>query len=143
MPRSDYPGAATAARMHTEAERMADLCTVCGHCVTACPMTRYAPEAAVDPQATVRGVLDLLRGGPSTPAALAWVAACTRSGLCTAACGEEAIDPAIMMKLARMRAMGALGEPPKITVKEDAQFAPRVKAFARLTMTDGEQDQWL
>jgi hypothetical protein len=48
-----------------------------------------------------------------------------------------------MMRLAKMRASGALGEPSRIAVKEDTQFAPRVKAFARLTMTPEEQDAWL
>jgi hypothetical protein len=28
-------------------------------------------------------------------------------------------------------------------VKEDTQFSPRVKAFARLTMTEEEQARWL
>ncbi len=144
MQTSPPPGTATAAFIRAECERVASLCTACGKCVTACPMTDYAPGVSgADPAQTVRGVLDLLRGGASTPQALSWVAACTRSALCTDACGEEAIDPAFIMRLARMRASGAVGEPPRIPVAEDAQFSPRVKAFARLTMTEEEQAGWL
>ena len=138
------PGIATAAFLRAECERVANLCTACGKCVSACPMTAFAPDMAeASPAQTVRGVLDLLRGGASSPQALGWVAACTRSALCTEACGEEGIDPAFMMRLAKMRASGALNEPPRIPVKEDAQFSARVKAFARLTMTAEELAEWL
>ncbi len=107
-------------------------------------MTAYAPELReADPSQTVRGVLDLLRGGTSSPLALSWVNACSRSAVCTDACDAEGIDPAFMMRLAKMRALGALGEKPRIAVKEDAQFSPRVKAFARLTMNAEEQAEWL
>ena len=139
-----HTGTATAEFLQAECERVASLCTACGHCVSACPMTAYAPGVSqADPGETVRGVLDLLRGGPSTPQALSWVAACTRSAVCTGACGQEGVDPAFMMRLAKMRAWGALGEPARIPVAEDAQFSPRVKAFARLTMTAEEQAEWL
>jgi hypothetical protein len=107
-------------------------------------MLAYAPEAATaDPVEVVRGVIDLLRGAASTPPALAWIAACTRSAVCTDACREEGIDPAYMMRLAKMRAMGALDETPSITVAADTQFSPRVKAFARLTLSTDEQENWL
>jgi hypothetical protein len=107
-------------------------------------MTAYSPELKqADAVQTVRGVLDLLRGGAASSQALSWVAVCSRSGVCTDACGEEGIDPAYMMRLAKLRALGALGEPPRIAVKEDAQLSAKVKAFARLTMTAEEQAKWL
>ena len=137
-------GIATAAHLLAECERVASLCTACGACVRACPMLGYAPVAsAAEPSDTVRGVLDLLRGGPSSAASLEWVATCTRSALCTDACREEAIDPAYMMRLAKMRAWGALGEAPRIPVREDTQTSAKVKAFARLTLTEQEQAEWL
>lgn len=136
-------GTATNAFLLAESARIADACTACGDCVRACPMTDYAPETLAEPSATVHGIIDLLRGGPSTSAALRFVALCTRSGLCTPACPEEPFDPAFMMRLAKLRAFGALGDAVRIPVKEDAQFSPRVKAFARLTMTEEEQAQWL
>ena len=138
------PGAATAAFLAAESARIAARCTACGRCVTACPMTAYAPGvAAADPRDVVEGVLDLLRGGPSTAVSLAWVNACTRSGVCTAACGEEGIDPAFMLRLAKANATGALGGEARITLNADPQFSPKVKAFARLTLTEQEQTEWL
>lgn len=137
-------GAATAAHLAAECERVAALCTACGACARACPMLPYAKLARdADPAALVSGVLDLLRGGPSTPESLDWIAACTRSALCSDACQDEAIDPAYMMRLAKMRAWGALGDAPRIPVKEDTQTSAKVKAFARLTLTEQEQSEWL
>lgn len=126
-----------------ESARLAALCTACGDCVRACPMTPYAPgAAAAEPGAVAAGMVDVLRDGSGTPEARAWIAACTRSGVCTPACPER-IDPAFMLRLATWRAKGALGDAPLIAVKEDTQFSPKVKAFARLTLTEEEQAQWL
>jgi ferredoxin len=59
------PAAATIAWLRSESERVAQACTACGRCVTACPMTAYAPEVATaEPPDVVRGVLDLLRAAP-------------------------------------------------------------------------------
>ncbi|MFC7542846.1 4Fe-4S dicluster domain-containing protein [Siccirubricoccus deserti] len=122
---------------------MAALCTACGACVEACPMTRYAAGVeAAGPGVVAAGMRDVLRDGPGTPEALAWIGACTRSGVCTPAC-PEGLDAAFMLRLAQWRAKGALGEPPRIRVKEDTQYSPKVKAFARLTLTEEEQAKWL
>ena len=125
-----------------ESARLAALCTACGECVRACPMTPYAAGASNDPAWTAFGMRDLLRGGEANAPALAWIAACTRSGQCSSACPEQ-LDAAFMLRLAQWRAKGALGEPPRIAVKEDPGLASRVKAFARLTLTEEEQAQWL
>jgi len=132
-----------AAHIRAESARLAAACTACGECVKACPMTAYAPGvAAADPAAVAYGMRDVLRDGPGTPEALAWIAACTRSGICTPAC-PEGLPAALMLRLATWRAKGALGEPPRIPVKEDPQLSAKVKAFARLTMTEQEQAEWL
>ena len=137
------PGSGLADRIRTESIRLAAVCTSCGACVRACPMVTYAPGVAeADPAAVVTGVLDVLRDGPGTPEALAWIGACTRSAVCTSACPEP-MDPAMMMRLANMRARGALGGGAQIPVKQDPGWSARVKAFARLTMTEEEQAKWL
>ena len=106
-------------------------------------MVEYAPKMTGVPPATVAlGMRDVLQNGPGSPAALAWIAACTRSGVCSAAC-PEGLDAAFMLRLATWRAKGALGEPPRIPVKEDTQLSAKVKAFARLTMTEQECAEWL
>jgi Fe-S oxidoreductase len=130
-------------RIRAESARLAAACTACGACVTACPMTPYAAGVIeAGPEAVAAGLREVLQGGPGSPAALAWIAACTRSGQCSAACPEQ-LDAAFMLRLAQWRAKGALGEPPRIPVKEDTQLPARVKAFARLTMTEEEQARWL
>ena len=132
-----------AEHIRAESARLATLCTACGGCVTACPMTPYAKGVAEAGSAAVAaGMRDVLRGGPGTSAALAWIAACTRSGVCTPAC-PEGLDAALMLRLATWRAKGALGDVPLIAVREDHQFAAKVKAFARLTLTEAEQAEWL
>ena len=132
-----------AARIRAESARLAALCTACGECVRACPMTPYAAGvAAAAPGAVAAGMRDVLRDGAGTAEARAWIAACTRSGVCTPACPEK-LDAAFMLRLAQWRAKGALGTPALIPVKEDTQYSPKVKAFARLTLTEEEQATWL
>ena len=48
-----------------------------------------------------------------------------------------------MMRLAGWRAKGALGEPARVPVPQDTQNMSRVKAFARLTLTEEECAKWL
>lgn len=129
--------------IRTESARLAASCTACGGCVRACPMTPYAAGVeAADAGAVAWGMRDVLRDGAGTPEALAWIGACTRSGVCSAAC-PEGLDAAFMMRLATWRAKGALGEAARIPVKEDTQLSAKVKAFARLTMTSEEVAEWL
>jgi ferredoxin len=129
--------------IRTESARLAALCTACGGCVRACPMVAYAPGVAeADAGAVAAGMRDVLLDGPGTPAALSWIGACTRSGVCSPAC-PEGLDAAFMMRLAQWRAKGALGDKARIAVREDAQLAAKVKAFARLTLTEEECSEWL
>lgn len=106
-------------------------------------MTPYAEGVdAAAPGEVAAGMRDVLRDGIGTPEARAWIAACTRSGVCTPACPEK-LDAAFMLRLAQWRAKGALGTPALIQVREDTQYSPKVKAFARLTLTEEEQATWL
>lgn len=122
---------------------LADACTACGACYRACPTAVRIPAlAGADPEAVMRGVRALLRGGDGNEAAIAFAGACTRSGLCTDACPER-IDAVFLMRLASLRVRGALGDAPRVTAKDDPGWSARVKAFARLTMTEEEQAKWL
>jgi Fe-S oxidoreductase len=133
-----------AARITEEGARLAEACTACGACVTACPMTPYAPGvAAADPARVAGGMRALLQGEAAVaPEAVAWIAACTRSGQCNSACPER-LDVALMLRFASMRARGALGEAPRYATKPDPAWSSRVKAFARVTLTEEEQATWL
>jgi Fe-S oxidoreductase len=135
-----------APRIAEEGARLAAACTACGACVQACPMTGFARGVTeADPGTVAAGMRALLlgEGRDAVPAeSRAWIGACTRSALCTPAC-PETLDVALMMRFASMRARGALGEAPLVAAKPDPGWSSRVKAFARLTLTDEEQDRWL
>ena len=122
---------------------LAAACTACGECFRACPMaprTKALDGAA--PEAVMAGIRDILLDGPGTPEAVAFAGACTRSGVCTPACPEK-LDAAFLMRLASLRVRGALGEAPRVKGKHDPNWSARVKAFARLTMSEEEQAKWL
>jgi hypothetical protein len=104
-------------------------------------MVRYSAAPAPRGEAVVPGVLAVLGGEPGTPEALGWIAVCTRSGVCIPACPEK-VDPRMMMRLARMTALGGRDAPKQIEPKEDRDYYDRVRAFARLQLTDAELKEW-
>jgi len=136
-------GSSLIAHMRQNAARLAAACTACGACYRACPMV---PETATltgaDARSVMAGIRDLLIDGPGGEAAVAFAGACTRSGICTPAC-PELLDAAFMMRLANLRVRGALGDPPLVRGRHDPGWSARVKAFARLTMSEQEQAEWL
>lgn len=125
----------------SEIDRILGACTRCGKCYEACPMKGYSKAPAADGKAVVPGVLAVLRGEPGSPEALGWIAVCTRSGVCVPACPEN-VDPKMMMRLARMTALGGRGQPAQIAPKEDRDYFDRVRAFAKLQLTDDELKEW-
>ena len=124
-----------------EVERILGACTQCGKCYEVCPMAQYSKAPSNDSQAVVGGVLAVLRGEPGTPEALGWIAVCTRSGVCVPACPEN-VNPKMMMRLARMTALGGRGRAAQLPVKEDPDYFDRVRAFAKLQLTDDELKEW-
>ena len=136
-------GGALVAHIRDNSVRLADACTACGECYRACPMVpRTAALNSAEPAAVMAGILDILRDGDGTPEAIAFAGACTRSGVCTPACPEK-LDAAFLMRLASLRVRGATGEAPRVGKKHDPAWSARVKAFARLTMSEEEQATWL
>jgi Fe-S oxidoreductase len=126
-----------------ESERILASCTSCGKCVEACPMSRYSPApSAASSGAVATGVLSLLRGEPGTPEALGWVSVCVRSGCCVPACPEK-VDPRMMVRIARMIALGGLGAKPQIKVREDREFFDRIRAYAALQLNEDEMRDWM
>jgi Fe-S oxidoreductase len=124
-----------------EVERILGACTQCGKCYEVCPMARYSSAPAADGKEVVPGVLAVLRGEAGSEEALGWIAICTRSGSCVPACPEN-VDPRMMMRLARMTALGGRGLPRQIDPKEDPDYFNRVRAFAALQLTDEELKEW-
>ena len=125
----------------SEVDRILSACTRCGKCYEVCPMAQYSKAPAADAKAVVSGVLGVLSGEPGSSEALGWIAVCTRSGVCVPACPEN-VDPRMMMRLARMTALGGRGGPKQIQQKEDRDYFDRVRAFAKLQLTDDELKEW-
>ena len=102
-------------------------------------MMPYAKGAeGVAASTLVEGVLEVLTGGQGSEGARGWISACTRSGACNAAC-PEAVDPRLMLRLAKWRA-NETGVLPK---REAAEAMSRAKAFARLGFSEREREEWL
>ena len=104
-------------------------------------MASYSKTPAADGRTVVPGVLAVLRGEQGTPEALGWIGVCTRSGVCVPACPEN-VDPRMMMRLARMTALGGRGLPKQLDAKEDRDYFDRVRAFAKLQLSDDELKEW-
>ena len=131
------------AHIRDNSARLAGACTACGECYRACPMVARTPALAdAAPTAVMAGIRDILNDAQGTPEAIAFAGACVRSGVCTPACPEK-LDAAFLMRLASLRVKGALGDPPRVTTPHDPRWSSRVKAFARLTMTEQERAEWL
>lgn len=106
-------------------------------------MTRYSPPmAGADPQAVVAGIHGLLRGEAGPPEALGWASVCVRSESCVPACPEN-VNPMMMVRIARMNASGGLGGPRQIAIRQDRDLYDRVRAYAKLQLTDEEIRNWM
>lgn len=106
-------------------------------------MTGYVPGlAAAVPARVAAGLKALARGEPGPAETVAWVGACSRSGLCVSACPEAAngLDAMLLVRIAKQRAINDTGQ---LAAKHDAHAFPRVKTFARLQLTDEELAKWL
>jgi len=126
-----------------ETESILAACTKCGKCFEACPMTRYSPAlAGAEPKAVVTGILALLREEGNGPEALGWASVCVRSGSCVPAC-PDGVNPKMMMRIARITASGGLGGPKRIAARHDRDYFDRIRAFARLQLTDEEIRDWM
>jgi ferredoxin len=131
------------AYIERNAERILAQCTGCGKCFDACPMTRYSDMLPGQPgREAVAGVLDILRGGTGTPAAVEWTRLCTQSAVCIPACPEK-IDPMLMLRLARITALGSTGAPALLPdTRRDPDFFRRINAFAALQLSEAEIEWW-
>ena len=136
-------GPALATHIRASASQLADACTACGACFEACPMVARTPGLhAADPTVVMSGIRDILRDRHGTEHATTFAAACTRSGVCTEVCPEH-IDAAFLMRLASLSVRGVLGDRPRVSKSHDPRWSARVKAFARLTLSPREQEDWL
>ncbi len=119
-----------------------DRCTRCGKCYEACPMIGYAPElAGAQPAAVLQGLLPLLAGAAGSALGLAWVKVCTQSATCVDAC-PEGINAMLMLRAARIAALGARGAQAQMQAREDRMFFRRIEAFAATQLGEDEIEAW-
>src|SRR3954469_10758134 len=124
-------------------ERTLADCTTCGKCFDACPMTAYGKTLEGKSGAeVVGGIRTLLSGEGGTPEALEWTRLCTQSARCIPACPEN-VNPMLMMRLARITALGSTGGPSLLADgKRDPNFFRRINAFSALQFSDAELTEW-
>ena len=117
-------------------------CTQCGRCYEVCPMPAYsvALEGAAA-RDVVADVLGVLRREPASERALEWIRICTQSASCIPAC-PEGVNPLLMLRTARMVALGSLGDPQQMQGREEPQFFRKIDAYAGLQLDDEELDEW-
>jgi Fe-S oxidoreductase len=132
----------TEAFMARAGPELAALCTACGACFDACPMVDHVGLRAADAGSVTAGLRRLATGETAPADTIAWVKACTKSGLCVAACPEKdaGLDAMLLVRIAKQR---ALNETHQIPVKQDPTLFPRVKIFARLQLSDEELAKWM
>jgi heterodisulfide reductase subunit D len=124
-------------------ERTLTDCTTCGKCFDACPMTKYSDQLAGKSGAeVVAGVRGILGGTAGTPPAVEWTRLCTQSAKCIPACPEN-VNPMLMMRLARITALGSTGGAALLPDgKRDPNFFRRINAFSALQFSEAEISEW-
>ena len=122
--------------------QLAMLCTACGACFQACPMAGHIGLGGFDAKSATEGLRRLAAGEAAPAETIAWVGACTKSGLCVEACPQKSagLDAMLLVRIAKQR---ALNDTRQLPAKNDPTLFPRVKIFARLQLTDEELATWL
>ena len=97
---------------------------------------------AADGKSATDGLRRLAMGEAAPAQTIAWVGACTKSGLCVAACPEKdaGLDAMLLVRIAKQRALNATRQLP---AKQDPTAFPRVKTYARLQLSDEELAKWM
>lgn len=121
---------------------LAALCTACGACFNACPMVDHLGLRGSDAKSAAGGLRQLATGEVAHADTVAWVGACTKSGLCVAACPEKSagLDAMLLVRIAKQR---AVNDTRQLPAKQDPTFFPRIKTFAQLQLSDEELARWL
>src|SRR5258708_6472999 len=119
-------------------DAMLDACTRCGKCFEACPITGAAGVAGAAPQATIAGVLDIVRSGDGPEASRTWANACVLSGECIKVC-DYGVNPRFLLNMARVamaRAKNAPQQQRKLGVDGFRLVARDVTQLSRMQLTD-------
>jgi heterodisulfide reductase subunit D len=119
---------------------MLDACTTCGKCFEACPITGAAGIADADPQATIAGVLDIVRTGDGPEASRKWASSCVLSGECIKAC-DYGVNPRFLLNMARVAMARSKNEPPvrrKLGVDGFRKVSRDVTHLSKMQLTEAQ-----
>ncbi|MGC2132106.1 MAG: (Fe-S)-binding protein, partial [Xanthobacteraceae bacterium] len=131
--------------LQSRVDTMIDVCTRCGKCVEACPVTGAAgleTAARDNPVGVIGGVIDILRGQNSnnggSEAARHWASGCIRSGDCIEAC-DYGVNPRFLLSMARA-AMARAGSDAAVLRKKGVDgfrhVARDVNAMSKIQLDD-------
>src|SRR4051812_40530854 len=123
--------------LQTRVDEMLAACTKCGKCFEACPITTAAGIAGADPQATIAGVLDIVRKGDGPEASRKWASSCVLSGECIKVCDYGA-NPRFLLNMAPVALARASRDPPRPRKLGGAGFrlgAPAGMPLSRLPLS--------
>jgi heterodisulfide reductase subunit D len=109
-----------------------DICTKCGECAKACPMTEPAGIGDENPSMLVEGVLGILTGKGGSAEAEKWVDACSSSGSCRAAC-SYGVDPMFMMQMAKVSVLNSRQGAKEAQAKATRSFQKMAKSVRFLS----------
>jgi len=116
---------------------MLEVCTRCGKCVEACPVTTPGGVTA-KPETVIDGVIDILRLGDGNESARAWANACVMSGDCVRAC-DYGVNPRFLLAVARAtmaKATTAAAELRKLGVSAFRTVNRDVTHLSRMQLDD-------
>jgi heterodisulfide reductase subunit D len=119
---------------------MVDACTKCGACFTACPIAEPAGLGGADPEATISGVLDILRFGNGPEQSEKWAKACMASGECIKAC-DYGVNPRFLLTMARLQMLRSskdLPERRKAGVTQFRKLGEDVGVLSRLQVSESD-----
>jgi len=105
-------------------------------------MPRYSKllEGAA-PKEVMADLLGLLRREAGHTHGLEFARICTQSASCIPAC-PEGINPMLMLRAARMVALGSLGDAKQMDGREEPQFFRKIDTYAALQLSDQELVDW-
>ena len=105
-------------------------------------MPEYSTALAGAPaHDVVADVLGVLRREPASPRALEWIRICTQSATCIPVC-PEGVNPMLMLRTARMVALGSLGDPKQMEGREEPKFFRKIDTYAGLQLDAVELADW-
>lgn len=105
-------------------------------------MPRYSKllEGA-QPKEVMEELIGLLRREPGRTRGLEFARICTQSASCIPAC-PEGVNPMLMLRAARMVALGSLGDAKQMDGREEPQFFRKIDTYAALQLSDQELVDW-